>query len=231
MAPRYAKAAPMIAPVFSWTGCYVGIHAGGGAMLDTYNGTHGDGGIAGGQVGCNYQTGMLVLGAEAEGYWSGMKTNYNTLTNASEGGTYNSDVRNKYDFTIAARMGVAFERALVYGKAGWVWGKFDILETQTNGCLSQTLDRICGPFVTQSANFNMNGLLIGLGLEYAITNNVTTKFEYNYLNYSTTHPSFTACNEIVCIPTGTANVSADKHIFKVGLNYLFNTPTAVVAKY
>jgi hypothetical protein len=34
---------------------------------------NGVGGLAGGQIGCNYQIGMLVLGIEGEGFWSGMK--------------------------------------------------------------------------------------------------------------------------------------------------------------
>jgi outer membrane immunogenic protein len=69
------------APVFSWTGCYVGVHAGAGVLhdqgYDPRNANpadrHGVGGLAGGQIGCNYQTGMLVLGIEGEGFWSGMK--------------------------------------------------------------------------------------------------------------------------------------------------------------
>src|SRR6266850_165367 len=68
------------APVFSWTGCYVGVHGGGGVLLDQgfqasagFADRHGVGGLAGGQIGCNYQTGMLVLGIEGEGFWSGMK--------------------------------------------------------------------------------------------------------------------------------------------------------------
>ena len=40
---------------------------------------------------------------------------------------------------------------------------------------------------------------------------------------------------IFCGPSGsvnsTLNVSADKHIFKVGINYLFNPAAPVVAKY
>jgi len=81
------KARPYAAPppVFTWTGCYVGAHAGAGVLLDqgfqTGGGLtqdivadrHGVGGLAGGQIGCNYQTGMLVLGIEGEGFWSGMK--------------------------------------------------------------------------------------------------------------------------------------------------------------
>src|SRR2546430_16816788 len=66
------------APVFSWTGCYVGVHGGAGVLLDqgfeargAQFDRHGIGGLAGGQIGCNYQTGMLVLGIEGEGFWSG----------------------------------------------------------------------------------------------------------------------------------------------------------------
>src|SRR5258705_11141017 len=68
------------APVFSWTGCYVGVHGGAGVLLDQgfqsegmQRDRHGIGGLAGGQIGCNYQTGMLVLGIEGESFWSGMK--------------------------------------------------------------------------------------------------------------------------------------------------------------
>src|SRR5437899_10282718 len=74
------KAAPYAAPapVFSWTGCYVGVHGGAGVLLDqgfqsNIDDRHGIGGLAGGQIGCNYQIGMLVLGIEGEGFWSGMK--------------------------------------------------------------------------------------------------------------------------------------------------------------
>src|SRR5690348_10714955 len=73
------KAGPYVAPapVFSWTGCYIGVHAGAGVLLDqgfqdeggVPADRHGIGGLAGGQVGCNYQTGMLVLGIEGEGFW------------------------------------------------------------------------------------------------------------------------------------------------------------------
>src|SRR2546421_4249355 len=62
------------APVFSWTGCYVGVHggagvlldqgfqSGGGVSLDLSGDRHGVGGLAGGPIGCNYQIRMLGLG-------------------------------------------------------------------------------------------------------------------------------------------------------------------------
>src|ERR1700674_4600893 len=112
-----AKAMPYVAPapVFSWTGCYVGVHAGAGVLLDQgfqargINDQHGVGGLAGGQIGCNYQTGMLVLGVEGEGFWSGMKVTqdqfgFGTLSNTLVAST---TIRNKWDYDVAARIGVA----------------------------------------------------------------------------------------------------------------------------
>src|SRR4051812_49846387 len=92
-------AAPLVAPAFNWTGCYIGIHGGGGATRsdftdsfvvrkgDSGSTSWGNGGLAGGQIGCNYQTGVLVFGVEGEGYWSGMKATREFSTQISEGFT------------------------------------------------------------------------------------------------------------------------------------------------
>ena len=83
----------------------------------------------------------------------------------------------------------------------------------------------------------MNGLLLGVGIEHALTNNWTVKLEYNYLKFGSKELSFTTCaNDIapstVCFPDGTGTVHADKQIFKIGANYLFNmTAPPLVAKY
>jgi outer membrane immunogenic protein len=215
------------APAFSWTGCYVGVHAGAGVLLDpvqqsaVFVNRHGVGGLAGGQIGCNYQTGRLVLGIEGEGFWSGMKVtqdqfDINTLIASTS-------IRNKWDYDFAGRFGIAVDRALIYGKAGWVFGGFD-WNWATVGLNSG--------FSTQGSA-TLDGLLIGLGLEYAFTNNWTAKFEYDYLGFDAKNVRFNNFCAF-CIPTtstSTQNVSADKHIFKVGLNYLFNAAPPVVAKY
>jgi outer membrane immunogenic protein len=222
------KAMPYAAPppVFSWTGCYVGVHAGAGVLLDQgfqqrvlFDDRHGVGGLAGGQIGCNYQTGRLVFGIEGEGFWSGMK-----VTNDQFGGINGNtllgtaSIRNKWDYDVAGRFGIAFDRALVYGKAGWVFGGFDWNWANPFGDRNQ-------------GSATLDGLLIGLGLEYAFVNNWTVKFEYDYLGFNAKNVGFTStCTG--CTPfTFTENVSADKHIFKVGLNYLFNATAPVIAKY
>jgi outer membrane immunogenic protein len=225
------KAAPYVAPapVFSWTGCYIGVHGGAGVLLDqgfqndrALNDRHGVGGLAGGQAGCNYQTGMLVLGIEGEGFWSGMKITRDDFNGNNTLDT-TATIKNKWDYDIAARFGVAFDHALVYGKAGWVAGRF-AWGTADVGCTSCTIIQ---------ANHTLDGLLIGLGLEYAFLNNWTVKFEYDYLGYGAKNVGFTNFCQFCTIQnfTSTQNVSADKHIFKVGINYLFNMAGPVVAKY
>src|SRR5690242_10896772 len=103
------KARPYVAPapVFTWTGCYIVVHAGAGVIRDqgfVDNGglmrttglnadRDGIGGLAGGQVGCNYQTGMLVLGVEGEGFWSGMRVNRDAFDGTLLVGT--ASIRNK----------------------------------------------------------------------------------------------------------------------------------------
>src|SRR5205823_5595248 len=66
--------------VYNWAGCYVGVHAGGGVLFDGYVFMNGGGAIAGGQIGCNVQTGPLVFGLEAEGSWSNLVAKRNIVT-------------------------------------------------------------------------------------------------------------------------------------------------------
>ena len=128
-----------------------------------------------------------------------------------------ASIKNKWDYDVAGRFGLAFDRALVYGKAGWVAGRFDWNAATVN----------CFNFCTATqGSATLDGLLIGLGLEYAFFNNWTAKFEYDYLGFGSKNVLFTTtCSGIFCGPspiaTNLQNVSADKHIFKVGLNYKF----------
>jgi outer membrane immunogenic protein len=226
------KARPYVAPapLFSWTGCYIGVHAGAGVLRDQgfqdERGIPADrggiGGLAGGQIGCNYQTGMLVLGIEGEGFWSGMKVTRDTFD-----GTFlfnTTSIRNKWDYDVAGRIGVAFDRALVYGKAGWVAGGFDWNSQSVNFCTINC--------AVTNGSATLDGLLIGVGLEYAFINNWTVKFEYDYLGFGSKNVNFLTTSPLGGAFIQTQNVSADKHIFKVGVNYLFNFGgPAVVAKY
>ena len=85
----YAKAPVISAPVYDWTGVYVGVFGGGGFGNHNVNNALGNsstftdftanyssqGGVAGGEVGYNWQSGMYVVGLEGDLFWSGMKGN------------------------------------------------------------------------------------------------------------------------------------------------------------
>ena len=71
--------APASVPVFTWTGFYIGLNGGGAFGTSTYNfgglgstSFNTSGGLAGGTIGFNYQTGALVWGVEGDGDWSGI---------------------------------------------------------------------------------------------------------------------------------------------------------------
>src|ERR1700753_3652631 len=112
MAPRtYTKAPPpMIAPVYSWTGCYVGVEgggmwghgnhyqndpaasaaAGGGLLgLAPTAGIDPSGGLAGGTVGCNYQfAGNWVVGIEGDVSWTNLNGSAPSITPFNPTTTY-----------------------------------------------------------------------------------------------------------------------------------------------
>jgi opacity protein-like surface antigen len=195
---------------FSWTGCYVGVHGGGGLIKSPFvvEDDFGGGGLAGGQLGCNLQSGMMVFGVEGEAWWSNM-AHRDAFSNPGE--IRETTAQNRWDVTLAARFGVAVGRALFYGKAGVARGRVDYEDRDSFPPL---------PFVVTRGSATQMGLLLGAGVEYGLTANWSTKLEYNYINYALTPTAFTTCDEGNCTDF-TSSESAQKHLVKIGLNYRF----------
>lgn len=190
VAPAFA------APVFSWSGFYVGANA--GYSFGKITGTAGPlvrdpSGFSGGvQVGANYQMGQFVLGAEADWQFSDLRAG----ASAAGLGIVNR-ARIENFGTLRARAGVAFDRALVYATGGYAFAN-----TATTGFAPPL------PF-TKSTAFH-NGWALGAGVEYAITNNVTAKVEYLYTSF-----------EKKSLFAGTANAGATLSTVRGGINYKF----------
>ena len=201
-APAYAKAP--IAPAYNWTGCYVGVQAGGGIIGTTFannttsNTDGGGGALVGGQAGCNYQAGLFVFGLEGEGAWSGI-----TDRNFFSAGPEVSTVRNRWDADLALRVGFAVDRALVYGKAGAAAGNFNFNFDNGHGAFDR-------------GQSTLGGLLLGAGVEYAFASSWTAKLEYNVIDFVNKDVSFNSQSGLV-----TASEAAKKQIVKVGVNYRF----------
>ena len=190
--PMYKAPVVVQAPAFSWTGCYVGAHAGGGWYRSSYTDNSSDQGgtgwVGGAQAGCNYQVRQFVIGLEGEYWWSGLRTENTT---SESGVTFSSVARNRSDWDIALRMGVTFDRALFYGKLGVATGRLDY----------NTFDNFGGEVTfSETGTSRPNGLLVGVGLEYAVTDQWSAKIEYNYINFGNQLTNFTdtACVGATC---------------------------------
>jgi opacity protein-like surface antigen len=189
-------------------------------------GGSGIGAVGGAQAGCNVQWRQFVIGCE---FWGSSLYDRHFNAQDSPDFHFNSDSfsRNRWDGAISVRSGVAFDRAFIYGKLGVVWGKFDYTRDLALEDHSLSI----------RGNAVIPGVLIGVGFEYALTDNWTTKFEYNYIDYGNKIVNFTEtrCNAAVCVTdTFSHTVKERKQIAKIGINYKFDWgkgPVAVRAAY
>jgi outer membrane immunogenic protein len=129
--PVYKAPRPMVAPVpvFTWTGCYVGVEGGGnwgsasnfsfdprfpGDITGTY---HLSGGMAGGTIGCNIQTGQFVFGIEADDSWTNKRGSRFAIPPFSPNALIQT--QENWIATIRGRFGYAFaDRWLAYVTGG-----------------------------------------------------------------------------------------------------------------
>jgi outer membrane immunogenic protein len=95
--------------------------------------------------------------------------------------------------TVRARAGVAMDRALVYGTAGYAGGNMKVSTAQGTSTKWE------------------NGYAVGAGLEYAFTNNVSAKAEYLYTHLNDKNYGYTN------VTTAGSNTSA----IRSGVNYKF----------
>lgn len=207
---RYAAPAPAYnaVPVFTWSGFYAGLNVGYGWSAGTSQyydpafgvsgGSRKGGFIGGAQAGYNYQLGMFVIGAETDIQYAAVGNK-----GSSYGNTYYPGDSDGYFGTIRARAGVAFDRALIFGTAGFAYG--DI-----GG--NKALDSELGFHRENSNNW---GWTLGGGIEYAVTDNFTAKVEGLYVNLDT-KDNYSQADRI--------NVRRDTEfgVIRAGLNYKFN---------
>lgn len=248
MAARYTKA-PIVAPapVFSWTGFYIGGSAGGhwgedrlttttapanfvtgvATALDAASGTalRPQGWIAGVQGGYNWQVNQFVVGIEADASWldgtSSRAVVFGPLGPGPAGTFMTDSVKATFLATVRGRAGVAFDRGLIYVTGGAAFG--ELKTTDTFGFPAAFLD-------ATSATTHRTGWTVGAGTEYAFTNNWSVKAEYLYVDLGTVNIGL-ACTAAPCVAVNDSVVHHryTENIGRIGLNYRFGGP--VVAKY
>ena len=205
-ADMYRKA-PVAAPieavspvsVYNWSGFYAGANLGGEFLRDSgtnagmnrkMNGNSVFGGV---QAGYNFQSGPWVYGVEAD-------IGYGHPTKSKAFGTNTMKIEKGVSGTVRARAGYAVERALIYGTGGLAVANF---ETKVNdGTNSYKADR------------TRAGWVVGGGVEYAVTNNVSVKGEYLYEKFGKMDKTFAA-------PIGGTRNNVSEHLVRVGVNFKF----------
>ena len=201
-APAYA---PYAAPLYNWTGFYIGGHLGGafagsnafnGLVLSDYSARL----MGGVQAGADWQFHPnVVVGVEGQYSWLGNNALHSIFPN---GLVYNNNQR--AIASITGRIGYTWGPGLVYVKGGYAYS--DNRETLT-------LAGAAVPFLL--SDNHTNGYTVGAGLEYMFAPNWSAKAEYQYYNFGST-----------TITSGPADVVGvrgrdDEHTVKVGVNYRF----------
>jgi outer membrane immunogenic protein len=247
MAPRYTKAAPL-APVqvWSWTGCYIGGNAGytradvrsdavansifaatnPAAAVDAIQASSAvkntpDGFTGGGGVGCNYQTGMFVVGVEGDINYSDLR--FSQIrgpfpTPASIPHTWEENFRSNWFATARARGGVVIaDRSLLYVTGGVAFAEYSWLKA---------LDFPGAAGFRYQSTFNDSrvGWVVGAGWEYAFTNSWSAKVEYLHMDFGRT--SANTPTPPAAAPAGTGFILSNnfrEDVVRVGLNYRFGS--------
>jgi len=227
--PPRAPAAyvPVVQPQYNWGGIYIGINGGYGfgnsawtpstaaGPLTAPGSFNINGALVGGTLGANFQAGAFVFGIEGDGDWSNIKGSVAGTTPATCLGapgatacTYQTS--NDWLATLRARAGVAWDRVLIYATGGGAGG-----DVKTNWTVTAT-----SALAGASSSSTEFGWAAGGGIEFAITDNVTAKVEYLYVDLQ--NASFSCAAGGCQAAAVTAPVSFTTSLVRAGLNLKFN---------
>ncbi len=212
--PPVYKAPAAPPPAWTWTGFYVGGTIGGVfahnsvsndpastvPWLTTPINVNGGGVIGGLQAGYNWQVSQIVFGIEGDVSLTSLKQ---SASGPSFGLADTFSSRLSTLSTIRGRVGLAFDRALLYGTGGVAFAN-----------LKDQLADPTFPF-TATPGSSLTGWTAGGGVEYAFTNHWTVKAEYLHVGFS----QRTALDNL---GAGYAFDFKDRlDIGRVGINYKF----------
>lgn len=223
--PRPMTKAPAMvaAPMFDWSGFYVGVHggyawgdyrlfsaSGGGPTVDV------DGFVGGGTIGWNWQHSNWVFGIEADISNGPDGTDNSSFSPFWGCNTGRCNVDIDYFGTVRARLGIAVNQWMGYVTGGYAYG-------HAEGGIRNSV---------QQGSGSVDGWAAGVGIEYAFAPNWSMKLEYLHVDLGDLE-----------FGTGVGTErflgDGDFDVVRVGLNYRFAaggkapiaTAPAVVTKY
>jgi outer membrane immunogenic protein len=256
-ARTYTKAPVMVGPGYNWTGFYIGVNGGGGwsannnaYLSGTYTGTSGvfepfgftsgvaplvnsiglrsAGGLAGGQVGYNWQMANWVFGFEADADWANINGQTNFTGCAAACGfnvtqSYSAAKKLQGLETIRGRIGfLATPQFLLFATGGLALGQEQVS--------LQAVCPTCGPVLNavNTSSTTQAGYTVGAGAEWKFIPQWSVKAEYLYVSLGNQSSTVTYIYG-GGTSTGTVTAKQNYNIARVGVNYQFGGP--VVARY
>jgi outer membrane immunogenic protein len=223
----YTKA-PELAPVYDWSGFYIGGDLGGqwsdiGISSTTGPLTYGfrhDSFAAGVHGGYQRQWGQLVLGVEG-GYTAAFDQSDQQATPSISifipGGTGTSTAKLRDIWSFGGRIGFAQNTWLFYATGGYASGSFafDVVDNRPS---------------TEHASAFPDGYYIGGGVEYAVTQNWIVGAEYRHYGFNSKSVASTTTGFVGGF-SEPVNFDTKTDVVMGRVSYKFNWGGPVVAKY
>jgi outer membrane immunogenic protein len=240
------KAPVKVAPVYTWTGCYVGGHIGAAsgkteiseplnpidqnfAPADAPIAVDGRTAFLGGaQVGCDYQfAANWVIGAAGDFSWTNIDGQTTDPFFAGKtGGPILLNAKTDWITTATVRLGYAWDRWMLYGKGGaaWIHNEYSIQNLAFWGnpssdfCASGGIVP-CNPAGSETRT----GWTLGVGIAWAFANNWFAAIEYARYDFGNRSVTLTDPNGAGGIPvSGPVNVKQDFDSIRLNINYRFD---------
>jgi outer membrane immunogenic protein len=214
---------PARAPLFSWTGCYAGLNAGGawnrveqdvivpGDAAFNSSGTN-TSFTGGGQIGCNWQFDPnWVIGLEGDiNYLNGKRTQAFHF----RGEDTILETKLSWLGTVRARLGYAWGRSFLYGTGGVAFGEVKSSVFAPVGTSS---------LFAGSVSEVRAGWTAGVGFEYAFADHWSAKLEYLHYDLGTVDylVNLLAGSGGGLPSTWNASAKVSGDLVRVGVNYRF----------
>jgi outer membrane immunogenic protein len=217
-------AADSIAPRYDWSGPYVGAFGGyafgnsdaSGSLFDEGPATHltfgldPDGFVAGLDAGYNWQIDSIVFGLEAEASYNFAEDSSVVFVSESSNGVVDDDhasVEFGFQGALTGRLGFAADRTLLYAKGGLAIADID----QSAGDLD--FGGVVDPSDLASFSKTLFGYVVGGGIEFAVSDSLSTFVEYNYSDFEDT--------SVISLDEDNVSFSNSMNVVKAGINFHF----------
>jgi outer membrane immunogenic protein len=242
-AQPYIPANPILLPPagpYSWTGCYVGGHAGPAwdrtTLTDPFQqniappgrsvGVNGQGFLHGVQAGCDYQFARhWVIGLAGDFSWANIAGQGNDPFFAGKNGNpITLSSRTDWLASVTGRLGYSWDRYLLYVRGGAAWADNhytaqNLQSVNGNDCGTFPFFVACNP----SGGTTRWGWVAGIGFEWSFATNWSAMVEYNHYGFGGRDVSLIDPNAGLG-NIALLNVAQDVNMVRIGINYRFWSP-------